>query len=119
VTGERPPLRAVLAYRALARRPDRRYDEWLRADLGSRWYPVRDAATYAPLMAVVSVAVVVLWGWPWAAAVAGFVVGAASGVIGAARGRAALRAKLFPEGERDEIGHFQAYRDADGREQRP
>ncbi|MDM7854624.1 hypothetical protein [Cellulomonas alba] len=110
---ERPPLRGVLLYRALGRRPDRRHDGWLRADLDSRWYPVRDSVTYMPLMAAISVGIVWLGGWAWPAAVAGFVVGAGSGVVGAARGRARLRAKFFPEDEPPEIGHFQPYRGAD------
>jgi len=115
MSAERPPFRTVAAYRLWRRRPDRRYDAWLRADLGTQWFAVRDSAWSATVAVVVAGVVVALRpAWlPVVATSLGF--GIVLNVVGAARERAGRRAQYFPEDvPPDEIGHFQPYRGIDG-----
>lgn len=110
----RPPLGVVVRYRLLGRRPDTRYDEWLHADLDSRWYPLHGVPGTLAAVALTygCWAVGAALGW-WSPldpvlAVALALVITVAGVVRAAIGRDATRDRLF--GGVWEIGHFQPYR---------
>lgn len=110
----RPPLGVVLRYRVLGRRPAARYDDWLRADLDDRWYPLRGVpGTLAAVALAYGCWAVGAALGRWSPldpvlAVALAVVITVSDVARAASRRDATRDRLF--GAVGKIGHFQPYR---------
>jgi hypothetical protein len=111
VTSPRPPLRDLLAYRLLARRPDHRFDRWLRADLDSRWFVLRDVAPSVALVALLAVGLAAFLGtWSWPDVAVGFGIGTASAVLGSWRGRARRRVRFFPEDVPPDLGPWLPYR---------
>ena len=106
----RPPLRPLAAYRLWSSRPDRRYDDWLWADLTSRTYALRRAAWWAPIGLALTLAAALLAAQPWWLALVATAVVTACGAVQDERRRAATRDRFFPESVPPEVGHFQPYR---------
>lgn len=110
----RPPLRVVAAYRLIDRRPDARYDDWLRDDVDGVLFPWRDAL-WTP---VALLPLVLLVAQVWSDAWVNFVLTAPLLVVGQAIvtsvGRSRRVAHLFPPAPGADVGPFLPYRGLDG-----